>query len=638
MTFFKKFVLYSGHDEIIENKPILSDSKVALSHCRALGPSYRLLPKRERLKQCSGRDEMCQQVLNDEWVSHPTWASEDSGFVAHRKNQYEEALHRMEEERHDYDFNIETCWRTIQLLRPIAQQIKHMTEEEKQVYRLPRGLGGQSEAIYQRVIKKIYDRQKGARVIEDMFLRPAAVCPVVLMRLEQKAEEWRAGQVYSNMFTIWSTRTNYLQREWEKVWREQTHKQFWRSLDHQGIGAKTENKRQFQPKSLQTEIQTKYEEQKRDKITPWFKSSKYQFEYRFDDSDVVHDACHLLLTYLQFAHSGNSGDQSKIQTFFRTFIPTFFGLDREAVQRRMSDIYDTSPPNEELEEEVQVSEDSTTTRNRRNANGKKATLLRDVLAKGQSGKSSRKDKDNGSVLESKESTPDVGSVDEDSTTPVDTPAEKSYMEHRWLEYPPRNPQHHQPDEPFLRENFSLYANLNIYCFMRMFQLLYERLSRIKENEMQVHQDVERAKAIKPAFDLKIADKGPSDYFADTNTHANYYQQVIKMCEDIVKGEDEMTHLEDTLRRFYLHNGFHLYNFDKMLAAILRFALQLLVNDTKDKSSDIVNLFYKNRRDDETTHGIEIEYRKSVEKLAKDADIYRIVYVRFLCILLNPVTR
>lgn len=42
---------------------------------------------------------MCYEVLNDEWVSHPTWASEDAGFVSHKKNQYEEALHKCEEER-----------------------------------------------------------------------------------------------------------------------------------------------------------------------------------------------------------------------------------------------------------------------------------------------------------------------------------------------------------------------------------------------------------------------------------------------------------------------------------------------------------------------------------------------------------
>ena len=49
--------------------------------------------------RCSGRDEMCNSVLNDEWISQPTFASEDAGFVAHKKNLYEEALHRSEEER-----------------------------------------------------------------------------------------------------------------------------------------------------------------------------------------------------------------------------------------------------------------------------------------------------------------------------------------------------------------------------------------------------------------------------------------------------------------------------------------------------------------------------------------------------------
>lgn len=195
MSWFKRFVGFDGSDVIIENRPLQSETKVVLSNCRALGPSYRLLPAREATKKCSGRDDMCCSVLNDEWASHPTWASEDSGFVSHRKNQYEEALHRIEEERHDYDFNIETCLRTIQLLEPIVQQIKLMSEEERAHYKLPIGLGGQSEAIFQRVIKKIYDRKLGSQVVTDMFHKPTVVCSIVLHRLKQKAEEWQAGQV-----------------------------------------------------------------------------------------------------------------------------------------------------------------------------------------------------------------------------------------------------------------------------------------------------------------------------------------------------------------------------------------------------------------------------------------------------------
>ena len=614
MFWFKKFVAYDGTDQIIENRPVQSDSKVVLSNCRALGPSYRLLPAREAMKKCSGRDDMCRSVLNDEWASHPTWASEDSGFISHRKNQYEEALHRIEEERHDYDFNIETCLRTIQLLEPIVQQIKLMSDEERLHYKLPAGLGGQSEAIFQRVIKKIYDRHRGSGVVADMFSRPSVVCPVILGRLKQKVEEWQAGQ-----------------REWEKVWRDQTLKLFWKSLDHQGLNAKTENKRQFQPKTLQTDIQTRYEEQKRQRLLKWTTTPKHQFEYAFNDVEVIQDACHLLLTFLHHAHSGNNGDQMKVENFFKTFIPTFFEIDRETFQKRMSDINNDTPPSEEADEDQPSYDENTSQRGRRAVNGKKSNLLRGVLERRQHGKQG-KDKEGSAALESKESTPDVTSIDEDSITPADTPSENMGKvdtgEHRWMELNGNvhNKRNISYNVPRPRVSFNLYANLNIYCFMRMFELLYERLARIKEDEHQVHIDVQRTKSFKPAFDLRLADKSPSEFFSDTSSGANYYRQILKMCEGFAKGEDEMNHIEETLRRFYMVHGWALYNFDKMLAAIIRFALQIVVSDSKDRSSDIINLFYRDRKHHENTQQMEMDYRKQVEKLIKDGDTYRIGYV------------
>lgn len=149
----------------------------------------------ERLKPCSGRDDLCNSVLNDEWASHPTWASEDSGFVAHRKNGFEEGLHRIEEERHDYDFHIELNQKCIQLLEPIAQQMLTLSPAERQTFRMPPGLGGTSASIYKRVLKKVYGAENGIQVVNDLFAAPFAVVPVVLARLKQKDEEWRFTQV-----------------------------------------------------------------------------------------------------------------------------------------------------------------------------------------------------------------------------------------------------------------------------------------------------------------------------------------------------------------------------------------------------------------------------------------------------------
>ncbi|EDR09490.1 uncharacterized protein LACBIDRAFT_319144 [Laccaria bicolor S238N-H82] len=56
--------------------------------------SYRKVSEKEANVPCSGRDDMCRSVLNDEWISHPTWSSEDPSIIPHKKNIYEEALHR----------------------------------------------------------------------------------------------------------------------------------------------------------------------------------------------------------------------------------------------------------------------------------------------------------------------------------------------------------------------------------------------------------------------------------------------------------------------------------------------------------------------------------------------------------------
>lgn len=57
------------------------------------GASYRALPKTYIQPKCSGRTPLCQEVLNDTWVSFPMW-SEDSTFHGTRKTQYEEYIFR----------------------------------------------------------------------------------------------------------------------------------------------------------------------------------------------------------------------------------------------------------------------------------------------------------------------------------------------------------------------------------------------------------------------------------------------------------------------------------------------------------------------------------------------------------------
>jgi paired amphipathic helix protein Sin3a len=128
----------------------------------------------------------------------------------------------------------------------------------------------------------------------------------------------------------------------------------------------------------------------------------------------------------------------------------------------------------------------------------------------------------------------------------------------------------------------------------------------------------------------MLDKQPDDFFKDTSSSANFYQQVLEMFQDQILGEVDMAFIEETLRRYYLHIGWQMYSFDRLINSLVRFALVVVSSDSKDKSLDIYNLFKKDRVNDTTSHKSEISYRKAVEKYAKDADTYRITYVSHLC--------
>lgn len=606
---FQNWVGYEDKDVIIENRPRAPSGRISLSNCRGLGPSYRLLPKRERLKPCRGRDELCNEVLNDDWASHPTWASEDSGFIAHRKNIHEEGLHKIEEERHDYDFNIEACSRTIQLLEPIAQQILRMNQREKEALEVPPGLGGQSETIHKRIIMKLYGRDKGQTVVNQLHTQPYKVIPVLLNRLKQKLAEWKQAQ-----------------REWEKVWRDQTQKMFWKSLDHQAVNAKQADKRQFQTKILLGEVQTRYEEQKRQRLAGQNTLGKPQMTFKFEDTSVIIDASHLVLLYAEQMHST---EYPRLTSFIREFIPLFFGLDPEWFSAQIRAKFGDSPHMDVGDDTLSAFDDPINAKPRKPIN-KKGDLLRGVLERG---RKNRKD-DGSNTPISRASTPDNAShADEemsDSVNLVDDNKSEIALD-TWATHPLAGNVHKDKDlylnQPYSRTNFNLYGNATIYCFIRVFVFLYERLNNLKLAESEAHLTVNRAMAPKPAVELGIMDKLPQDFFADVSDHANLYRQILGMFEDLIKGDMDMAHIEETLRRYYLQCGWQLYSFDKLLSALVRFAISMLGSENnKDKSWEILQLFRKDRAKDETSFQDEINYRKQTEKYTKESDIFRISYV------------
>ena len=138
-----------------------------INSCRRFGVSYRTIPKTGARIECSGRTQLCHEVLNDTLVSFPSW-SEDSTFVSSRKTQFEEYIYRCEDERYELDHVIETNLATIKVFETLIKKLDRMTTEEKNNYRLDDYLGGTSQVIHQKAIRRIYG-DKSNLIIEGMF-------------------------------------------------------------------------------------------------------------------------------------------------------------------------------------------------------------------------------------------------------------------------------------------------------------------------------------------------------------------------------------------------------------------------------------------------------------------------------------
>uniref|UniRef100_M4BX15 Histone deacetylase interacting domain-containing protein n=1 Tax=Hyaloperonospora arabidopsidis (strain Emoy2) TaxID=559515 RepID=M4BX15_HYAAE len=225
--------------------PFIPLAETDLSQCRRATPSYRGLPSSYPIPPCSHRSVLEKQVCNDLWVSVPT-GSEDFSFKSMRKNQYEEALFKCEDERFEIDMVIETNASTISVLEPLANEIEVLKRSEES--------SGEEGQLWNYVVEKgtfrvthlnaitrIYG-ESGTQILELLRQYPAGAIPVILKRLKQKDEEWRRAR-------------EDLNRQWKEVNEKNYHK----SLDHSSFYFKQKDKKQTSMKTMMQEAKKKLE-------------------------------------------------------------------------------------------------------------------------------------------------------------------------------------------------------------------------------------------------------------------------------------------------------------------------------------------------------------------------------------------
>jgi len=287
--------------------------EVDYASCKRLGASYCALPKNFVQPKCSGRGQgpsLCKEVLNDTWVSFPSW-SEDSQFVTSRKTQYEEFIYRTEDERFEFDVVLETNRDTIKVLECVQKKMSRMPPEEAARYRLDDSLGGTSPTIHQRAIRRIYG-DKSADIIDGLKRNPVVAVPLVLRRLKAKDQEWRD-----------------VQKSFNKVWREQNEKYYLKSLDHQGLLFKQNDIRAIRSKSLLNEVETLYDEQHEQEEQTGEVMSGPHITLQYKDKSVLDDATNLLIHHVKRQTGIHKEDKHRIKVFLRQSLPVLFYHEKQ---------------------------------------------------------------------------------------------------------------------------------------------------------------------------------------------------------------------------------------------------------------------------------------------------------------------
>lgn len=577
MNWFKNFVQYEGKPLHIENIPY-KKHLLELSLCRSYGRSYRLLPKSEPYMPCSGRDEMCWEVLNDEWVGHPVWASEEAGFVAHRKNQYEEIMHRVEEERHEYDYYIEANLRSIQTLETLASRIANMSQEEKVNFKLPPNLGHTS-TIYEKVLKRIYGVNRYHEVVDALRESPAVAVPIVLKRMKQKDEEWKRAH-----------------REWNKVWRDTEQKVFYKSLDHRGLTFKQTDKKYLTSRQLISEISAAAKpDQSNKRISPLQQKPKEQLLYQVKDYDVLMDLLRIVMCFLSHSNSYSSNDRERMEIFFKSFLKEYFSLPDGMI---------SFPSKDEENESV----DSATNNEEGSSNSKKrpldtgAELLRDILKKSKQAKKYRGDQNEGG---------DEEDVEEEEEDPIERAGEL------WLKH--LNSSFNLFEES-RRDTYNMFANNTVYVFMRLILILYERLEEVKRYESVVSDEIAHSRDAQFAIDLDLYDRRMDDMGLSFNSK-NCYGQVLALIERLIEGDLEHQWYEEAIRQAYRNRAYKLYTVDKVAQAIVKH-IHTVISDAR--SSDVLVMWEHDRTNPVTSTKAQILYRMRVKAvLGPDENMFRI---------------
>ncbi|XP_068175137.1 paired amphipathic helix protein Sin3b isoform X2 [Antennarius striatus] len=654
-TQFKSFL---GDKELSHAVSGLSDRymeggggrEVDYASCKRLGSSYRALPKTYQQPKCSGRTILCKEVLNDTWVSFPSW-SEDSTFVSSKKTPYEEQLHRCEDERFELDVVLETNLATIRVLESVQKKLSRLSPEDQERFRLDDCLGGTSEVIQRRAVYRIYG-DKAPEIIEGLKRSPATAVPVVLKRLKAKEEEWREAQQGFN-----------------KIWREQYEKAYLKSLDHQGVNFKQNDMKALRSKSLLNEIESVYDERQEQSTEEGgvgqqsrndsgsAPSSEPHMVFTYEDKQILEDAASLIIYHVKRQPTIHKDDKDHIKRIIQHFVPDLFFSRRGELSDTEEWTDEEAEPEEGGERGVVVATPAPGGGNGNSnialgaAAAASGSQPQTQPAQSQSQPPSQPQQLNGdsrrrrcspsqpadmevSITSSSINQPLGATLSTPGFTSVET-GPSTIGEKVDLRDPEAE---HQKDLDGVYNLF--FVNNNWYFFLRLHQTLCSRLLRVyrqAERQLLEHRaeqsrerllmvEGRREKACDLAMELRL--KQPSEVELE-----EYYPAFLDMVRSLLDGNLDSAQYEDTLREMFTIHAYIGFTIDKVIHNIIR-QLQHLVSD--EVCLQVVDLYLAERKRGAAGGNLssqcvraawETSYQWKAERVMAEENCFKVMFIQ-----------
>lgn len=304
--------------------------EIDYSSSKKQGVSYRPLPSSFEHPVCSSRTDLCNEVLNDTWVSFPLW-SEDTTFGNSKITAYQEFLYRCEDERFELQIVIDSVTDTIKILEDVCEKIAEMTPEEQANFKLDDRLGGSSEVLQKKSIQRIYG-DKANQIIDGLKEKPCIAVPIALRRLKSKTQDWKEHQERFN-----------------KCWKELNIKNYQKSLCNDASTFKQNDQKDTKTKNLLQEAEAVYHENRAQTLLNIHKTRGQQFLY--SDKRILYDASVLMNHYLSHLPTVQNDDGFLISKLLVELLPRLLHIPslelmNDVPSRKTSDMGTMSEMNE----------------------------------------------------------------------------------------------------------------------------------------------------------------------------------------------------------------------------------------------------------------------------------------------------